>query len=160
MNQDTVLKSLDSQEDGRRFWTLLGDHHLLDHPPHRRAGGDGFTAETAETAEEHAEETTASESGFRPPDPPDPPSWLCREGGDGFTAETAETAEEHAEKPESASGFRPPDPPDPPSWLWPHLRGLGDLCGEPRVAIATVAAARPVGPRWGSPRRVRFCHPL
>ncbi len=75
--------------------TLLGDHHLLDHPSHRPEGGDGFTAETAETAEENAQETT-----------------------------------------ESASGSRPPDPPDPPSWLWPHLCGLCDLCGEPRVSIA------------------------
>ena len=95
--------------------TLRGDHHLLDHPSHRREGGDGFTAETAETAEEHAEETTTSESGSSPPDPPDPLSWLC-----------------------------------------PHLRGLCGLRGEPRVSITTVAAVRPVGPRWGSPRRVVF----
>src|SRR5579875_892658 len=91
--------------------TLLGDHHLLDHPSHGP------------------------------------------EGGDGFTAETAETAEENAEKPESESGFRPPDPADPLSWLCPHLCGLCDLCGEPRVSITTVAAVRPVGPRWGSDRR-------
>src|SRR5579883_770478 len=58
---------------GRQKWTLLGDHHLLDHPSHCRAGGDGFTAETAETAEEHAQETTASASGSRPPDPPTRP---------------------------------------------------------------------------------------
>jgi len=45
----------------------------LDHPSHRRAGGDGFTAETAE---ENAQETTESESGSSPPDPPDPLTWL------------------------------------------------------------------------------------
>src|SRR5579883_2963232 len=89
------------------FWTLLGDHHLLDHPSHRPEGGDGFTAETAETAE-------------------------------------------------SESGSSSPDPPDPPSRLWPHLRGLGDLRGEPRVSISTVSAVRPVVPRWGSLRSVGF----
>src|SRR5579885_3238159 len=130
-------------------WTLLGDHHLLDHPSHRPEGGDGFTAETAETAEQHAQETTKSASGSSPPDPPDPPSWLCREGGDGFTAETAETAEQHAqETTKSASGSSPPDPPDPPSWLWPHLRGLCDLCGEPRVSISTVSGGKMVSVRF------------
>src|SRR5579871_1406094 len=88
-------------------WTLLGDHHLLDHPSHRPEGGDGFTAETAETAEQHAQETT-----------------------------------------KSASGSSPPDPPDPPSWLWPHLRGLCDLCGEPRVSISTVSGGKMVSVRF------------
>src|SRR5579883_815622 len=111
-----------SQESGsgaapgrvRLLWTLLGDHHLLDHPSHRREGGDGFTAEIAETAEK------GTEPGERV----------------GRVRRTEARC---------ALG----------RFLGVFLGGLCDLRGEPRGSIATVAAVRPVGPRWGSPRCVQ-----